>query len=264
MDFYTQKEQPLFDKVIWAQPQRLDQQARVLIVGGHSHALQAPLTAFRHLKKHNLQISVVLPDSLKAIFQSQKSKDLAISFCPSTPSGSLAWMGREKITSLAAKHNCLFIAGNLSSNQETERLILELLKDFKGCKLVAGKIIKIILEKTDAITENLTLVMQSSQLPALSHLSTNKVNYNAQMQPELFARFLVGLKIKFNLVAHHRQVLWIRVGKQVCATFTSGFEGSTDDFSRLAAASTAYLVNNPQNDWQALVSAIWQTRLNAE
>ena len=69
MAIHKQQTEPLFADVIWAQPERADGRNRVLIVGGHSHALQAPLDAFRLLRERKLGAGVVLPDALRSLLK---------------------------------------------------------------------------------------------------------------------------------------------------------------------------------------------------
>lgn len=262
MAFYRQRDKPLFEDIIWTQPQRSAKEAQVLIIGGHSQSIQAPLAAFQHLKNLNLKASVILPDSLKKIFKIGKSEDLNLSFLPSTPAGSLAQKGAPTILQTAQKHACLFIAGDLSSNQETERLILELLKDFRGCKLVVGKIAKTILENQTATSEDLNLVLDASQLPFLNRSRAGKKALQTQASPEVFAQTLSELDLKFNLTAATDRIIWTKIGRDVCATFAKNSENADADPLKLAAHCALYLINNPRQPWPASVSAAWQALTN--
>ncbi len=263
MAFHKQQDKPLFKDIIWAQPQRSASRAQVLIVGGHSQSIQAPLTAFQCLKNLNLQASVVLPDSLKKIFKLSKSEDLDLSFLASTPAGSLAQGGAMAIIESAQRHDCLFITGDLSSNQETERLVLKILKDFKGCKLIAGKIAGAVLANQTEISENLNLVLDVSQLPRLGRSRADRKILKDWSSPEIFAQALSDLDVKFNLTALVDDTIWTKVGDDVCATFAGDYDDSSSGLLKLASNCAFYLINNPQRDWPALTSAAW-TLINEE
>lgn len=262
MNFYKQDSQALFEKLIWAKPERVVDREVVLIIGGHAHYLQAPLVAFGHLKKYQLRSSVILPDALKKMFKPQKSDDFNIFFYASTPAGSLAQKDFDEILKLALKHDCLLIAGDLSSNQETEQLILKLLREFKGHKLVVGKIVKVILASKDQLSENLNLILQPSQLPALNQYCPTKEAYKPTMSTELFTQFLESLNLKYNLITSYNQSLWVKVDQKICATNANIFQNDKNSFLQLAALSSFYLINNPRQPWEALVSAAWQARTN--
>ena len=264
MTFYKQKDEPLFKDLIWAQPQRAAAKEQVLIIGGHSQSLQAPLNAFKHLRKHNLKVSVILPDVLKEVFKLNKSEDLNLIFCPSTPAGSLAQSGLEEILEIANQHDCLFIAGDLSSNQETQQMISKLLKEFKVCKIIIGKIIKDILASKITLDKSFNLILNSSQLSDLVRNFGNKADLKSQMPPEAFAKFLEELDVEFNLVIGQNQIIWTKINSQVCATFTEDSLEQADKLLHLATSCAFYLINHPRQSWSALVSAAWQSKLNEE
>ena len=261
MAIHKQQTEPLFSDVVWAQPERAEGRNQVLIIGGHSHALQAPLDTFRLLKERKLGAGVILPDVLRDLLKFGRPADLDLTFAPSTPAGSLARAGKEAILAAAATHDCLFIVGDLSSNQETKQLAAEIVGDFKGLKLITGQLAVDFLD-TEREDADLNLILSASQL---THCLRG-AGHKGQGLPaaESLGRMLAELEVGCNLTACCDNILWTKADGRVCATYIAGFKDSDDNRLGVAVESASYLVNNPGRPWPALVSAAWQSRLNRE
>ena len=136
MPFERQAEQALFPEMLWSMPERRQQRPTVLIVGGHSQSLHDPLQAFAKLRGHELEIRILVPDSLR----NSLGPAAGVNFAASTPAGSFALGGLAAALELAAGCQCLFVVGDLSNNQETRQFVDRLLRQHAGCKLAAGKI----------------------------------------------------------------------------------------------------------------------------
>ena len=183
-----------------------------------------------------------------------------LTFAPSTPSGSLAAAGKGEILAAAETCDCLFVVGDLSSNQETRRLAADIVGGFKGLKLVAGKIAEDFVG--GAKDEDLTLILSAAQLAnRLKPAGRKGRNLPA---PEELGRQLEETATGCNLTACCDDFLWTKADGRVCATYVAGFKDSDDNRLGVAVESVFYLVNNPRRIWPALVSAAWQSRLNRE
>ena len=259
MPFIKQEDQPLFEDIFWSKPQRQDQRPAVLIIGGHSQSLQAPLRAFQQLSRYDLEINVLLPSSLKAVLGKNAGQETF--FSPSTPSGSFALGGLDQVLELATKCQCLFIAGDLSSNQETQQFVQQLLKQFKGLKVVTGKIIKSLLTTQPA--QGLNLVCGNEQLPLFNRLVEKKLAWQAQLSSEALGPLLASWQLDFNLIYQHQNIIWVKAGDQVCATRTKNL--NPEEVTLALAASCAYFLSIQSTKvWPALVSAAWQIKTHVK
>ena len=255
MPFERQTEQALFQDLLWSMPERRQQRPAVLIVGGHSQSLQAPLQAFAELSRYELETSILLPDSLKSSLGHMADN---VAFAASTPAGSFALGGLTAALELAKQHQCLFIVGDLSANQETQQFIDQLLRRHAGCKLVSGKIVKRLLAK--ARPAGLNLVLAANQLPSFSRLVGKDRAWRANLSSEAFGELIYGWQLDLNFSCCWAGHIWTKAGRQVCATAT-GQNSVTEP--QLAAACAYFLSLAPTKPWQALVSAAWHLKSHA-
>ena len=256
MAFQKQRDQPLYPDLLWSTPERRDQRPAVLIIGGHSQALQAPLQAFGELSRYDLETSVLLPASLKADLGGKAGGN--IFFAPSTRSGSFALGALAEALDLAGRHACLFVVGDLSSNQETLQFIGRLLEKSPGRKLVTGKIAKYLLAGPKPA--GLNLVLQPEQLPPLEQLSTKKKD-QSRLANEAFGTLLEGAKMDFNLACWRESVIWIKADNKVCAT---PLAQPIQQPTLALAAAGAYFLSLGIDTYPALVSAAWHLKTRAK
>lgn len=259
MKFYKQQDKPLFESLLWAETERRPSEPQVLILGGHSQNINAPLNAFAYLKAMKIKASVILPDVLKSFFQSVKDKDLPLVFAPSTPAGSFAHSGMSQILELAQKHACLLLAGDLSSNQETIQLATALITKLDQPKIVSGQIAKTIISSNQMTDQKLQLVLETSQLQTLIGKNILKNINSAQTMADCLA----DLKVAFDLVFIHKQFVWIKSRDKICATFLKG-DDSAESTLKLATQTAGQLSDNSQDTWSALVNAAWRYKLSSE
>ena len=256
MAFQNQRDQPLYADLLWSTPERRDQRPAVLIIGGHSRALQAPLKAFAELGRYDLETSVLLPISLKADLGSQAGEN--IFFAPSTRSGSFALGALAEALDLASRHACLFVVGDISSNQETLQFIGRLLEKSPGRKLVTGKIAKYLLTSSQSI--GLNLILQPEQLPPLEQLSGKKKD-QSRLANEAFGTLLEETELDFNLACWRESVIWIKAGNKVCAT---PLAQPVQQPALALAAAGAYFLSLGIDPYPALVSAAWHLKTRAK
>ena len=149
----------------------------------------------------------------------------------------------------------------MSSNQETKQLAAEIVGDFKGLKLITGRVAEDFLD-TGPADKDLNLILSASQLAHRLRGAGHKGQ--GLPAPENLGQTLAELEVGCNLTACCDNILWTKADGQVCATYVAGFKDSDDNRLGVAVESAFYLINNPGRPWPALVSAAWQSRLNRE
>lgn len=247
MAIFKQADGPLFKDFIWAQPER--PAGIAVIVGGNERSLAAPLAAFTHCTAANLKAIVILPDCLKKTLGKVNEE---IMFAPSTPSGSLAAGAAKTILPLVKQHSCLFIAGDLSSNEETRRLARKLVDSCQKLKIILGETAADLLA-ADSWSDNLHLFATQKELLALARARGAEKTFS-HAGSEAMGAFLTELKLGCSLTAPDKRWLWSKLDGQVCATSVA----REIDLLELAVYCTRYLIDNPRQNWKALVSGCWQ------
>ena len=178
-------------------------------------------------------------------------------FAPSTPSGSFAAAAAETILPLAEDRGCLLIAGDLSANEETRRLVLSLLDNFQGLKLVLGATVVELAARGRPLA-NLHLFATEAELRAAAKAAGQKSA--AGTAPDAAGQLLDELEPGGSLTVCAGRIIWTKLDGQICATEAR----EPAEPGKLAANCAVYLLNNPRQSWKALVSGSWQARGAAE
>ena len=245
MIYLKQVTQPLFPDLIWSEPQRLTNNS-LLIIGGHRHNLQAPLTAYQYLNQFPLKVVVALPD----VFKQLKAPDLI--FGKSTPAGSLAQTSYQLLFDQAQKSLAVLIVGDLSANQETQHLILKLIHNYKGLKIITGSIIKTLLTEKLAADFKLNLILNQSQFAFFKQ--QHQLQLSDQAAEDNWVKAWQLIQLNYNLIAQQATNFWIKTNNQLCLTKLS----LSPDLLQLASQIAYYLTIYPDKPMEALASAIWQ------
>ena len=74
---------------------------------------------------------------------------------------------------------------------------------------------------------------------------------------------LADLKVVFDLVFIHEQLVWVKSKDKICATFLKN-NSSAESTLQLAAQTAGQLSDSSQDTWSALVNAAWRYKLSSE
>ena len=253
MSWQKQTTKPLFPKVIWAMPQRQDQTARILVIGGNRESIKAPLAIHAALGPVFKQVSIVLPD----IFQKQFKGGDGLIFCPSNQSGSLASRSLKILQQACSRHDCLLLAGDLTHNSQTTLLIDELLRSTELPTIASGDIADWLLPQVDHHQKRLVLIAPPSRLQSCLSGSQASQTYKPDLSLHLFAQLLMSLPASLQLVSWHGHHLWVRVGQDVISSPISDEQLADQQLAQLISKVSLYLNQDAIQPLAALASAIY-------
>ncbi len=135
---YWQKqtlEQPLFPDLFWDQPINQIKANNFCLIGGSSNEFKQISLAYNlfQQKKYH-QLNIILPSSLKKIFQNY-STDLI--FANSNQSGGFDLTAFGLIEEYSLKSDILSLIGDFSTNSETIILIEKIIQNIKKIKIIS-------------------------------------------------------------------------------------------------------------------------------
>ncbi|MEM6998161.1 MAG: hypothetical protein AAF413_04610 [Patescibacteria group bacterium] len=251
--YLRQENEPLFPDMIWSRPERKDQRGKLLIIGGHSEALQAPIDCVRGTESALAgKTTIVLPDALKKRLPAADN----VLFVSSTPSGSLATSAVGPICSVASSCDAVVMAGDLGNNSETHIVIEQILEKLPSKNIVvAGDGADQLILRPESIGRNITLILNGSQMQKLIKQCGSSTPYTTSMSAHTLYELLTNLDISANIILMHSKQLWTLVNKQVCVTNRDDLQ---DDFKWLAltaGVAGTMLSQNQSKPFEALVTS---------
>ena len=193
-----------------------------------------------------------MPDIFK-----QFKKAPGISLCPSTPAGSLSRQGFATLKELATKSQALLLAGDLSANEETKQLIRQVVKEVSLPTILCYDSFNLLDEKSWD-NRQLVLILEEQQLGQILKQRLKKAPSNPQQNLKLT---LSQLELGSALIINDSKHCWLKSEEKLVATAWP--QASLDQLA-LAISISTFFINNPQETWPSLVSAIWQSKLNLE
>ena len=249
---YQIQREPLFADFIWSQPEQQKADKKLLIIGGNQENLQKPLQAFDDAVSRRLPVTIFLPDIFK---QFKKTPEIVLA--PSTPAGSFSKKGFQKIRDAALESCCLLLAGDLSANQETQQLITTLIKELDLPKIICHDSFN-LLNLEDLDDDQLFIILEDSQL---DKLLKSQLNPSPSTAVNNLQQALTALEIKPALIINDQHHCWLKYKGELVAT---PWAQPTLNQLSLALEIAVFLINNPNQIWPSLLSAIWQNKVSLE
>lgn len=121
MDTSWQKQdpnKPLYEDLLWSQPQQKALAGRLLIVGGNVHAIGAPNQAYREAMQAGAgSVHVILPSAARKLLPAQVN--INVGFASSTHTGSFAKHAVDELFGYIHTADYTLLAGDFSRNSET-------------------------------------------------------------------------------------------------------------------------------------------------
>lgn len=167
-NWIRQSDKPLFEQLEWDKPERKDHAGKLLIVGGHIHALTAPAQSYMLASSLGVGAQkVCLPSKTKAILG--KAPFDAV-FIPSTPSGEFAKEGINELLEYAMWADTVLIPGDVGRNSQTTLLLEEFVQTYSGQVVVTQDALDTLSGSPNLIMnrEKTTIVASIAQLQKLA------------------------------------------------------------------------------------------------
>ncbi len=253
-------ERPLFEAVIWNQPQRRNVAGKLAIIGGNGHGFNIVSEVFALANQAGIGVSrVLMPDSLSHTIGKIWPD---CEFAPSTKSGGFATTALTEWQNLASWADGTLICGDLGRNSETAILLDRFLETNSEFVALFGDALDL------AISTPLSLINRGNLLigPSLSQFQKllSSIRYPTAIKSSLSLDQLADLlhsltlNYKLSIVYVHEGIVFIADAGQVSSTPTT-----YDTIGRTITASTVWRLQQPAKPFEAMTSAIYKFGLQA-
>ena len=258
MSWQVQSDEPLFADLLWDQPQTKAQQPRLLVIGGREQSLAGPLDLYQQLASCS-RLKIAVPD----VWQKKLPQPPAeVVFCPSNQSGSLAGRGLDQLLALAASAEAVIIGGSIGANDETRRLIGQLLERIDQPTIVTDEALK-AWPAGDLGRPNQIVVPDTVGLHQLLQpwcpAGKNAANLDRTQLMDLLAEKDLE---QLNLAVISANTIWVKVAKNMCYNMLSSGGSTQPQPLELAGWTTWFAARSPKNLFAAAASASHQTSGN--
>lgn len=256
-DFWQQqKDQPLYNEILWSRPENKQQAGRLLLVGGNKFGFAAPAEAYGVATAAGAgAIRVIMPDALEKIV----GRDAFDAFyAPTNPSGSFSKQALDSLLVHASWSEYVLVAGDLGKNSETAVLLDNFIKKYAGPLCITKDAVDyFILSPNELLQRSASCIVASfEQLQKIGQHSGNTVPLTFAMPAPAVAEWLhlFSLHCKSLLVTYHNNQLFAAYGGRVVSQIDKTY---TEKIWRVAAAAKAsvFIMQNPTQPLEAVVTS---------
>lgn len=252
-DSYWQKQgdEPLFSELEWNKPERRDHAGKILILGGHLHALGAPAEAFEAIKGVSPgRVELALPSATKRLLGNTLPE---ANFLPSTQSGELSIEAKNELFALVHAADTALLVGDTGRNSQTTQLLEELINNIIGQCIITRDSLDVLTEQSNLLLgqQNITIVASFAQLQKITQKSGEEIPLTYKMSLEQIVRYLHNFSEKHpaSIASLHNGQLIVASGGRVSTTKLL-FDEKTDQkwrtaFSSIASCYQTWYPNKP-------------------
>ncbi|MFO0920255.1 MAG: hypothetical protein U0451_01125 [Candidatus Saccharimonadales bacterium] len=250
------KQKPLFEDLLWSQPENKLHAGKLLIIGGNLHSFSAPSAAYRAASKAGAgTIRLILPVSLK------KTVGKMIPECeygPVTPSGSFNKQSLGIFLDEANWSDGILLAGDFGRNSETAVLVESFVSKYQGLVVATKDAADCLISAPNSIQHrsNTTLVLTLDQLQRLSKSTGSNILFKYETPVQDFAEKLAEFTSQspFMVIVRHLSQTWCALGSNVSATEVNDNESIW--CIETAASTAVWQIQNPSQLFSAATTAL--------
>lgn len=215
-----QSDKPLYEQLDWDKPERKDHAGKLLIVGGHVHALTAPAQSYMLASSLGIGVQkVCLPSRAKSILG--KAPFDAV-FIPSTSSGEFAKEGINELIEYAMWSDTVLIPGDVGRNSQTTLLLDQLVQSYTGQIVITQDALDTLSGNPDQLLsrENTTVIASIAQLQKLAkNIGWNDpITFNMDLTKLVDVLSEITTKYSASIVTLHQSQFVVAYGGQVSTT----------------------------------------------
>ena len=250
-----QSDKPLFEQLDWDKPERKDHAGKLLIVGGHVHALTAPAQSYLLASALGIGIQkVCMPSKTKSILG--KAPFDAV-FIPSTTSGEFAKEGINELLEYAMWADTVLLSGDVGRNSQTTLLLEEFVQSYNGQVVIAQDALDTLSGSPKEIMnrENSTIVASIAQLQKLAKNSNWSTPITFTMDLTKLVEVLAEVSKNFSagIVTFHQSQFVVAIDGRVSTTkSTQDIEEPQSWRNSLATHAAVYQAWYPNKPFEAL------------
>lgn len=259
MSWTRQVSDPLYPDIIWNSPQRKDQSASIVVIGGHKQHLKAPLKAFEILSGQILaKVDVALPAAAKKDIGNLPNVDYFVS----DNSGGFGLEAAESLNSYASNHDLVYLVGNLGKGSQTAQLVEQLLEKTSKQVLITGDSIDLLLGSPHHLTgPNRTIVVSTQQWQRLLLATKHTEHFHHRMTLDGFATLMENYSrhISSLVVVFYLGHVWSAKAGVVIATKRYDLNHNPDWKVEISSHMAYRLAQNPNHQLEAAATAALKT-----
>lgn len=249
---------PLYEDLIWNKPEQKSRAGKLLIIGGNSHAINAPSSAYQFALEQGVgEIKVAMPNKTKKLLGSHVLPDIEL--VPSTAIGSFSKESTNELINYILWTNATLYAGDFGKNSQTA-VLLENLIDITTPQILTLDAIdyfsdnpKVVLNKSHVL-----LVISINQLQKYvqnAHLSTAISSNMDLLQLCSILKELTSLCSANIIVQHQINIICAKDGEIIVTKMPT-----VDESWQLKTATSAsvWWLQNPKSPLKAFATSITQ------
>jgi NAD(P)H-hydrate repair Nnr-like enzyme with NAD(P)H-hydrate dehydratase domain len=246
---------PLFEDLIWSQPENKRHAGKLLIVGGNSQGFSTPVLAYSQTLKAGAGVVHVLMPSSTEKMVGHFSSD--VSFSPSTKSGGFSRESLGTLVEAADWSDGVFLAGEIGSNSESVVLIESFIEKYNGPLIIANDAVHIttlFIEKTLQRPETV-IVTDIGMLQKLTSkiMLPSTIKHSISMVNLVESLHELTTQTKISLVIKHEGSVYISSEGKVSTTPIS----DNNNWELLLSSHAAvWVIQNPNKIFEALSCAV--------
>jgi len=255
-----QDETPTYDDILWSKPENKASAGSLLIVGGHLHALMAPIRAFDIATRIGIgEATVAMPDSVPP----EILKEQHVEALKSSKSGGISKEAYQVLSGFAKAANVILWPGAIGRDSQTTQLIEKFLKENQSKNVLADDSIDSLIKLSDiGKRQDTCLVLTLAQLSAFNKKLGSVTPVVHSMQTNVLVEHLQSIT-KENPLA----IVTYLNGKIICgykgrvSTTSLGSEIDSEDFRwrlEMASSVAVFWAQFPEQLFEAMTTAAWQ------
>ena len=247
-----QTDKPLFEDLIWSQPENKKYAGKLLIIGGQAGEFAHVAGAFEAAGKAGAgHVRVLLPESLRKLAQMIPE----VEFASSNQSGSFARSALASWFDVSEWAEHVLLAGDFGKNSETTTIIDGfLLRGSTPATLNLNSLASTGINLEQLLNLPVTLVIDKKILQKIGIAVGLSVPITSTTPAIQLAEIIhqISQGHKANLVIQDEEQIWITSGGNIVSS-----KSSPVDNTKLSAACAVWLMQNPKKPLEALATACY-------
>jgi NAD(P)H-hydrate repair Nnr-like enzyme with NAD(P)H-hydrate dehydratase domain len=252
---------PLYEDLIWNKPEQKSLAGKLLIVGGNSHAINAPSSAYKFAIEQGVgEVKVAMPNKTKKLLGPHIP--LGIELLPSTDIGSFSKESTNELLNFASWADATIYVGDFGKNSETA-IVLENLIDIAAPQILT-------LDAIDYFYKNATYVLSKTEtllvitpMQLQKYIQSAKLPYAITSNLDLLqlCTILKELTSKYPIsivTQHHLSIICANEGDIIVTKMP---QIDTTWQLKIAVVASVWWLQNPKHPLKAIATAITQIKL---
>ena len=243
-------EQPLFPDVLWNQPINQRSSGSLLIIGGHATQFSYTQSVYTKVLEAGIgKALVALPKSLRKLLGSLED----CHFLPETPSGSLADQSLDELTDLAQATDAALLAGELSNNSETVKLLGRFIESYDKPIIVDNEVLHTFHKTPETLPSHglyVSTVSTASSLARSYKIPIDIKATNAKKTSHLLDELSQVIEVDFMI--YDQDYIYVQSGGRQSVT-----DRLNTDSAKIAAFASVFYLHH-EDKYEALTTAAYR------